>query len=1074
MLTKLHGRFSIVSTNKPATNISDMPTTSPLLPELTDDAQIAMDKPGIWEPRPPEDVERLRKGLKVTPVRLQVNSIPDIWARPLLFEMALFDEKHQLHARTLGEWRGLLALLALKNVKNLNKLIVQPLKISESENSAPNTEFMDAAHRLLPSTSISADTNWSDSYVFLYHDGFKPRPIGMTSPTTLVFTSSYYFNYISGVNWFDTEFLQDPVEQLSPIERPALASWLTNLHSRLKGKQTDTDCDTDLLNALLNHVESYRDSVAQGASAAQFVPASSGFGISPGHGIYHFIEFPARVSEPIGVSPVRLVPSEGRTGTPTIYIADKEIIEQWGEDPRNIYIGTGTLADLGPAGHPNGVHHTFNGIEVIDAEVWNATEFFADKLTAVRVPNAFPGAKEIKWEGEQPSNISYLLPLNERMLDYLSPDELLKRVSFEQLPTGDIRVRLRLTLGGDPRRDFVATRDYPVDKIDSSESVVIELFPNFVVSGWKSYFLSYYADDPTFSFQIRPRVSGQAEHFSPQREAARSQSIWKLNEYPEALICNFEGNAVGLLIPNRPEPPQPQTQRFTVGVDFGASGTSVYIRKDTSDPTPFVANPHKLVITNPTDTQKARAIDQFLPNEPVGIPFLSLFRQFRNEVGLNELKPLLEGHIHYYSADAESDLNKPDIFADLKWSSDPQNRLRVRALLTQLCLQATVEIASSGGSNIEWKFSFPTAFSEHDQHAFITNWQQIIKECQQLTGFDFKEPTHLTESIASGLYFRKKHSVSTVVGALFIDVGSSTSDVSVWQDDDLVWQASLCFAGRDIFLRYIRDHLETLELFRVPVEKIKNASGDEVKQWAETDALLQKYSEEIFNTLPLNADTPEVKRLRQHLAFGLSGLLYYVGLNIRRLIDLGLFRPPIPPVYFGGNGSRMVRWLSNGSVDVSPTAAKLFETMFRLGIGKNLDGTFQVAVSKHPKQEAACGLVIDLPANTGVSEYDKILVAGEEFVVAGDTKTASETIDRMTFKSGIQPTRNLSEFSIFVKAFNDFADDHRSFIDQVEWNRKKEEIMIGDIALQISDINTSEIVDFEPLFILALKSFLTR
>lgn len=1046
----------------------------PLLPELTDDAQIAMDMAGVWEPRSSGDVEKLRKGLKVTPVRLQVNSIPDIWARPLLFEMALFDEGHQLHSKILSEWRGLLALLALKNVKNLNNLTVEQLKVNKSDNAAPNTEFMDAAYKLLPSTSISPDTNWTNSYIFLYHDGFKHRPIGMTSPTTLVFTSSYYFNYISGVKWFDAQYLQDPVQHLSPIEKPALASWLNNLHAKLKEKQSHEGCDIDLLDSLLTHVERFRDSVSGGTPPTTFVPATSGFGISPAHGIYHFIAFPIRASEPSGTSPVQLVPSAGCTAKPTIYIVDTELIEQWGEDPKNIHIGNSTFSDLGPTGHPNGQHRTFNNIEVRDAEVWNATEFFADSLTAVRIGNAFPGAQEVKWENDQrPADTSFLIPLDEKILDYLSTDDLLERVSFEQLPTGEIRFRLRLTLG-DNRRDYIALKDYSSDEISYSENVVIDLFPNFYINGWRSYYLSYYADDPAFSLQIQPRVSSSVDEFSPQSEAGKLHRIWRVDEYPEALICKMDGQDVGLLLLDHPHSPITQTQKFTVGVDFGASGTSVYIRKDSAEPAPFVANPHKLTVTNPTDLQKVRAMDQFLPDEAVGIPFLSLFRQFRNQSDLVVLKPLLEGHIHYYSADAESGLNRPDVYADLKWSSDPQNRLRVKALLTQLCLQATAEIAANGGSNIEWKFSYPTAFSEHDQDAFITNWQKIIEECNKLTGFTSKQPDHLTESIASGLYFRRKHSAPTAVGALFIDIGSSTSDVSIWQGDDLLWQASIRLAGRDIFLGYIQNHLDILELFQVPVDKIANVDGEEAKQWAETDALLQKFSEEMFNNLPQYADTTAIKQLRQHLAFGLSGLVYYIGLNIGRLIDIGLFQQPLPPLYFGGNGSRMVRWLSNGSTDVGRTAAKLFEKMFRQGINKTLDGTFQVAVSNHPKQEAACGLVIDPPANTGVNDYDKTLVAGEEFSHSGETKSASEPIDRKLFKASVKPTRNLSEFTTFVKAFNEFADANRSFIEPVVWNRSNEEKVIGDIALRINDINSTEIVDFEPIFILALKSFLTR
>ena len=48
-----------------------------------------------------------------------INSVPDIWARPILFKSALFDEKHPSHAKIQQEWRGMLSLLALHEIFDL-------------------------------------------------------------------------------------------------------------------------------------------------------------------------------------------------------------------------------------------------------------------------------------------------------------------------------------------------------------------------------------------------------------------------------------------------------------------------------------------------------------------------------------------------------------------------------------------------------------------------------------------------------------------------------------------------------------------------------------------------------------------------------------------------------------------------------------------------------------------------------------------------------------------------------------------------------------------------------------------
>ena len=50
----------------------------------------------------------------------RVHSIPDMWARPLLFETALLDEKHPKHKSVVEEWRGLLATLALSQYADID------------------------------------------------------------------------------------------------------------------------------------------------------------------------------------------------------------------------------------------------------------------------------------------------------------------------------------------------------------------------------------------------------------------------------------------------------------------------------------------------------------------------------------------------------------------------------------------------------------------------------------------------------------------------------------------------------------------------------------------------------------------------------------------------------------------------------------------------------------------------------------------------------------------------------------------------------------------------------------------
>src|SRR3712207_15046 len=99
--------------------------THPILPKLKSDHNVGVFKEaGKWDARTRDALDKLSNGLKVDKIETEISSIPDMWARPMLFEMALFNAKHVLHERVLGEWRGLLGLLALKEVLRLNRLTV--------------------------------------------------------------------------------------------------------------------------------------------------------------------------------------------------------------------------------------------------------------------------------------------------------------------------------------------------------------------------------------------------------------------------------------------------------------------------------------------------------------------------------------------------------------------------------------------------------------------------------------------------------------------------------------------------------------------------------------------------------------------------------------------------------------------------------------------------------------------------------------------------------------------------------------------------------------------------------------
>ena len=202
---------------------------NPLLPRLTATNKVTtFGNAGRWEKRDSGELGRISEGLDVTPPKVasaEVDSIPSMWARPLLFEMALYDTRHPMHKRILGEWRGLLAMLALKEWGDF-PLTTERIEITNTKNPPDAEDFLRALQKLLPKDTLDTKTTWETLNLILFND----KPIGITSPTTLVCTSVSCFGRISGVPWFNERFLDDPVPKLNSFEKEAVAGWLKHLY----------------------------------------------------------------------------------------------------------------------------------------------------------------------------------------------------------------------------------------------------------------------------------------------------------------------------------------------------------------------------------------------------------------------------------------------------------------------------------------------------------------------------------------------------------------------------------------------------------------------------------------------------------------------------------------------------------------------------------------------------------------------------------------------------------------------------------------------------------------------------
>ena len=193
----------------------------PLLPPLKKkvDGLKPVIPTGTWIGVPGTALNNIADNLSIIKIDakfIDIDSIPCMWARPLLFEIALYDTDHPMHDCVVGEWRGLLAMLALKEQRKF-PLTTKEITIPDGiDGKVP--EFLKALHRLLPQHTLdNTGTKWDKLYLILFND----KPIGITSPTTLVCTSIDYVENITTIDvpWYVPPFLCDPIPHLNDGEK---------------------------------------------------------------------------------------------------------------------------------------------------------------------------------------------------------------------------------------------------------------------------------------------------------------------------------------------------------------------------------------------------------------------------------------------------------------------------------------------------------------------------------------------------------------------------------------------------------------------------------------------------------------------------------------------------------------------------------------------------------------------------------------------------------------------------------------------------------------------------------------
>ena len=444
---------------------------------------------------------------------------------------------------------------------------------------------------------------------------------------------------------------------------------------------------------------------------------------------------------------------------------------------------------------------------------------------------------------------------------------------------------------------------------------------------------------------------------------------------------------------------------------------------------------------------------------------------------------------------------KERLLTNIKWESNKSNSAKyLNQLLTHIVYQA----AEKGVRSINFYFSYPTAFGPGAKDDFCGRVSSIIKLLSEGTGIalGFNENHNLiTESIAAAYYFNHKKPRQTVF--FCVDIGGGSTDASIWVKTKHIFQTSIHFASRDMFIRPLS------RLFNIPsvlkavttdspsdgiytmlsdVSSGKALTGDKFKFLIET--VLFEYYTPLVNRLQnmQGQDAEAFKIFKYCVLITYSGLVYYLA-NILASLFTALDEDrkidnDVGEIILGlsGKGSKLTGWIKSYCDFIYEEAQAIIKEKTLLDIHILPEFSPETA-----KTETAIGMICNLAAD-GKQKNQAVLVKpdlymGCDVTVSKDSDTknfyASDFVD--TYKDQffsspkdlkVEFDRELLELESFIMFFNRVTaktGNEMPPIDPAEFSKAKKSLW-NKIKQECE--NTLNEGRFEPPFIVMLKVFL--
>lgn len=976
---------------------------SPLLPIKPEKSSIApLAKRGEWLPQATEHVGLIAASIDEG---FAPHGLPTPWAHAVNFALALQDPGHPAHSNTVARWRGLVALLALSQWRGLDLRAI-PLRATEASSLS---KFAQALFSLAPRDTISPQLAWSQVAVFV----LEGQTVGSTSPLTLVCSAAKPASVpASKVPWLTSsnEF-GDPAGHISDIEVELLREWLLAARTALPGDERQGVVGWSAINRELSR---FIDDVSR----------------LPGRRIRGALRATAGIDRLLVTQPP--IPPEWRD------LSDLWLDTELASEHRVIVCPSGAEACDAVLGNllvsdcrtVREVGEIGNVALRLPAEtiLLTASELFEPKLVQLKSAKLLGGFAHIDGAYDAGSKVHRLIPVRKTALRLLARSDLESNCSFDIDQEGktrfNLKMRVRSNVDSTIRMVTVSRSFDPHEVVSIEDRPLFELWPNFRSAEWKVYFtFSRAYESIPMEVEFLPGRPSTPYSLSAKRLRSYSSTPGRLSgksddglrmlcqhsHSPEVVVftATKPSAASGMLLLQVPDdaPPRSAGVTWTVGIDFGTSGTNIYLRSGSKDYESAKFR-FKDSVRNITDLgddyRQHEGYSYFLPLANLDLaegPILSLFREnvpFDAAAQVGSLRPIVDGHINFFELGSAVAAERDGVNNNLKWGDEREKQLS-KAFIQQLLLHVSAEAVRARVETINWRFSYPCSFSKYDLAGFQSTWEESVRRCSELTGIRGVLLDAISESQAAAAYFSHKRQLRTR-GSVCLDIGGGSTDIAIWQGDNtLRLISSVHFAGRKIFGSVLRRHIPLLQALNsdksldTVVAVLTEAASDEGIFFGALDAMLRERNSLLLEKLR-ECDTSGLRGFLDIVRVGIAGLVTYSAMLVEYAItrpgDEG-FQREYPDLLLGGNGSRLVQWACDGSFTPDhPFVSglkRLVADFLQLPYGDDLTGEFEVRLSGDPKREVAIGLVLQPSDGYYVSpprDMRPVVIAGERFVIA--------------------------------------------------------------------------------------------